>query len=112
MSTGRRPSGVLRAYLHGRVHVDADLPDVVRSAVRTLTHAVWEPAVPAVVGLLDHPHPAVRTAAVDGLARMGRAAVPALRHAADHARPDKRSLYTAVLDRITAHANDGSAPIR
>lgn len=87
-------------------------PDVVRSAVRILTHAVWEPAVPAVVGLLDHSHPPVRAAAADGLARMGRRAVPALRHAADHARPDKRSLYTAVLDRITAHTNDGSAPIR
>ncbi|MFD5897251.1 HEAT repeat domain-containing protein [Streptomyces sp. NPDC060366] len=77
-------------------------PDVVRSAVRTLTHAAWEPAVPAITGLLDHPHPAVRGAAVDGLARMARQAVPALRHAADHARPDKRSVYTAVLDRITA----------
>lgn len=28
-------------------------PGVVRSAVRTLTHAGWEPAVPAIVGLLD-----------------------------------------------------------
>ncbi|WP_381789950.1 HEAT repeat domain-containing protein [Streptomyces niveus] len=77
-------------------------PDVVRSAVRALTHAAWEPAVPPIVGLLDHPHPAVRGAAVDGLARMAGRAVPALRHAADHARPDKRSVYTAVLDRITA----------
>ncbi|MFD9872299.1 HEAT repeat domain-containing protein [Streptomyces niveus] len=77
-------------------------PDVVRSAVRTLTHAAWEPAVPPIVGLLDHPHPAVRGAAADGLARMPGRAVPALRHAADHARPDRRSVYTAVLDRIMA----------
>lgn len=77
-------------------------PDVVRSAVRTLTHAGWEPAVPAIVGLLDPAHPGVHGAAVDGLLLMGRRAVPALRHAADHARPDKRPLYTAVLDRITA----------
>ncbi|MEU0954547.1 HEAT repeat domain-containing protein [Streptomyces niveus] len=77
-------------------------PDVVRSAVGTLTHAAWEPAVPPIVGLLDHPHPAVREAAVDGLARMAGRAVPALRHAADHARPDKRPVYTAVLDRIMA----------
>ncbi|WP_329038713.1 HEAT repeat domain-containing protein [Streptomyces sp. NBC_01725] len=81
-------------------------PDVVRSAVRTLTHAAWEPAVPAVVALLDHPHPAVRAAAVDGLAHLGGRAVPALRRAADHARPDKRSAYTAVLDRITATQTD------
>ncbi|MEU0525912.1 HEAT repeat domain-containing protein [Streptomyces niveus] len=77
-------------------------PDVVRSAVRTLTHAAWEPAVPPIVGLLDHPHPAVRGAAADGLARMPGRAVAALRHAADHARPDRRSVYTAVLDRINA----------
>ncbi|QHZ00171.1 hypothetical protein SSPS47_34295 [Streptomyces sp. S4.7] len=81
-------------------------PDVVRSAVRTLTHAAWEPAVPAVVALLGHPHPAVRAAAVDGLAHLGGRAVPALRHAADHARPDKRSAYAAVLDRITATQTD------
>lgn len=31
--------------------------------------------------------------------------IPALRHAADHVRPDKRSLYTAVLEQIvTAEA--------
>ncbi|MET9554365.1 HEAT repeat domain-containing protein [Streptomyces sp. NPDC006645] len=77
-------------------------PDLVRSAVRTLTHAGWEPAVPAIVTLLDHPHPAVRGAATDGLLLLGRRAVPALRHTADHARPDKRSLYLSVLDRITA----------
>ncbi|WP_405791808.1 HEAT repeat domain-containing protein [Streptomyces sp. NBC_01506] len=90
-------------YLHHTSTLLRDpQPDVVRSAVRTLTHAAWEPAVPAIVGLLDHPHPVVRGSALDGLLRMGRRAVPALRHAADHARPDKRSVYTAVLDRITA----------
>ncbi|MGW8575936.1 HEAT repeat domain-containing protein [Streptomyces niveus] len=76
-------------------------PDVVRSAVRTLTHAGWEPAVPAIVALLDHSHPVVRGAVVDGLLHLGRRAVPALRYTADHARPDKRSVYTSVLDRIT-----------
>ncbi|MFC8828455.1 HEAT repeat domain-containing protein [Streptomyces sp. NPDC057137] len=90
-------------YLH---HTSALLgdpqPDVVRSAVRTLTHAGWEPAVPAIVALLDHPHPVVRGAAVEGLLRLGPRAVPALRHTADHARPDRRSVYTSVLDRITA----------
>ncbi|MFI2291875.1 HEAT repeat domain-containing protein [Streptomyces niveus] len=76
-------------------------PDVVRSAVRTLTHAGWEPAVPAIVALLDHSHPVVRGAVADGLLHLGRRAVPALRYTADHARPDKRSVYTSVLDRIT-----------
>ncbi|WP_069630512.1 HEAT repeat domain-containing protein [Streptomyces niveus] len=76
-------------------------PDVVRSAVRTLAHAGWEPAVPAIVALLDHSHPVVRGAVVDGLLHLGRRAVPALRYTADHARPDKRSVYTSVLDRIT-----------
>ncbi|MEV8403187.1 HEAT repeat domain-containing protein [Streptomyces niveus] len=76
-------------------------PDVVRSAVRTLTHAGWEPAAPAIVALLDHSHPVVRGAVADGLLHLGRRAVPALRYTADHARPDKRSVYTSVLDRIT-----------
>lgn len=79
-------------------------PDLVRSAVRTLTHARWEPAVPTIVALLDHSHPVVRGAAADGLPLLGRRAVPALRHTADHARPDKRSVYTSVLDLITAAA--------
>ncbi|WP_405607193.1 HEAT repeat domain-containing protein [Streptomyces sp. NBC_01508] len=98
-------------YLHHTSTLLGDAqPDVVRSAVRTLTHAGWEPAVPAIVGLLDHPHPAVRGAALDGLLRLDRRAVPPLRHAADHARPDKRSVYTAVLDRITAAGEQERTP--
>jgi hypothetical protein len=31
---------------------------------------------------------------------MGTTAIPALRHAADHARPDKRHLYTEILEQI------------
>ncbi|MFI6693312.1 HEAT repeat domain-containing protein [Streptomyces sp. NPDC050433] len=90
-------------YLHHTSTLLSDpQPDVVRSAVRTLSHAGWEPAVPAIVALLDHSHQAVRGAAADGLLHMGRAAVPALRHAADHARPDRRSVYTSVFERITA----------
>ncbi|GAA1523650.1 hypothetical protein GCM10009730_34890 [Streptomyces albidochromogenes] len=59
-----------------------------RLAVRTLCHAGWEPAVPAVIGLLEHGHPAVREAAREGLALMPGPAAPALRYAAAHARPD------------------------
>ncbi|GLV88439.1 hypothetical protein Slala03_81280 [Streptomyces lavendulae subsp. lavendulae] len=90
-------------YLHHTsVLLDDPQPDLVRTAVRTLCHANWAPAAPAVTGLLGHPHPAVRKAAAEGLVGMGTAAVPALRHAAVRARPDRRSLYTVVLDRIRA----------
>jgi hypothetical protein len=52
------------------------------------------------IRLLVHSHPSVRRAAADGLALVGTAAVPALRHAAGRARPDRRNVYTAVLERI------------
>ncbi|MFH8517337.1 HEAT repeat domain-containing protein [Streptomyces gelaticus] len=77
-------------------------PDVVRMAIGTLCRAGWEPAIPAVTRLLAHPRAVVRETAAEGLVRMGGAAVPALRNAAAHARPDRRSLYTDVLDRIRA----------
>ncbi|MDN3356222.1 HEAT repeat domain-containing protein [Actinomadura sp. DC4] len=80
--------------------LDDRQPDIVRSAVKTLCHAGWRPAVPALVGLLTHSHTAVRRAASDGLALFGAPAIPALRHAAGRARPDKRHLYTTVLEKI------------
>ncbi|MFD3436403.1 HEAT repeat domain-containing protein [Streptomyces sp. NPDC058685] len=76
-------------------------PDAARMAIRSVCHARWTPAIPVVTGLLEHPHPVVRTAAADGLTLWGTPAVPALRHALDHTRPDKRSVYRDVLDRIT-----------
>ncbi|MFF5262363.1 HEAT repeat domain-containing protein [Actinomadura viridis] len=79
-------------------------PDIVRTAVRTVTHAAWRPAIPALVGLLAHARPEVRGSAADGLVRFGEPAVPALRHAAGRARPDRRPRYTAVLGRIAAAA--------
>ncbi|MGC5397143.1 HEAT repeat domain-containing protein [Streptomyces sp. DT20] len=82
--------------------LDDPRPDVVRMALRTLCRAGWEPAFPAVTGLLRHPHATVRDAAAEALAGLGGAAVPALRHAAAHARPDRRPLYTDLLDRIGA----------
>ncbi|MCX5414395.1 HEAT repeat domain-containing protein [Streptomyces sp. NBC_00059] len=95
--------------LHTAVLLDDPQPDISRMAIRTLCHASWEPAVPAVVALLGHPHPAVRAEAADGLLLMGPAAVPALRHAAARARPDKRSRYTGVLDRLTGAGGEGAA---
>lgn len=87
---------------HTELLLDDPRPDVVRMAVRTLCRAGWEPAIPAVTGLLGHPHAVVREAAAEGLVELGGAAVPALRHATARARPDRRSLYTDVLERIGA----------
>ncbi|MER5360349.1 HEAT repeat domain-containing protein [Streptomyces sp. NPDC002785] len=87
---------------HTMLLLDDPRPDVTRSAIRTLCHAGWEPAIPAVTGLLAHSHPVVRRTAAEGLIGMSEAAIPALRRAAAHARPDKRFLYTSVLDRIRA----------
>lgn len=92
-----------QTYLHHTsILLDDPQPDLVRTAIRTLCHATWAPAIPAVTGMLEHPHPVVRSTAAEGLIAMGTPAIPALRHAADHARPDKRSLYTEILERITA----------
>ncbi|GHJ43073.1 hypothetical protein Cs7R123_04150 [Catellatospora sp. TT07R-123] len=91
------------AYLrHTAVLLDDSAPDVVRSAISTLSHGAYEPAVPAIVGLLTHPSTAVREAAADGLVRLGRPALPALTHAAGRARPDRRSRYTAIIEQISA----------
>ncbi|WP_433256392.1 HEAT repeat domain-containing protein [Streptosporangium sp. CA-135522] len=82
--------------------LDDRQPDIVRSAVKTLCHAAWKPAIPALVELLTHSHPAVRKAASDGLVLLGAPAIPALRHAAGKARPDKRHLFTSVLEKIAS----------
>ncbi|WP_330435618.1 HEAT repeat domain-containing protein [Streptomyces sp. NBC_00825] len=87
---------------HTELLLDDPIPDVVRMAIRTLCRAGWGPALPAVTGLLGHPHPVVHETAADGLVELGGPAVPALRRAAAHARPDRRTLYTDVLDRIRA----------
>ncbi|MFI6519110.1 HEAT repeat domain-containing protein [Spirillospora sp. NPDC050679] len=91
------------AYLEQTARLlDNPKPDLVRSAVRTLSRASWEPAVPALVGLLGHADPLVRREAAAGLAAFGTAALPALRRAAGRARPDRRPRYTALIERITA----------
>ncbi|MFD0342694.1 HEAT repeat domain-containing protein [Streptomyces sp. NPDC127117] len=96
---------------HTELLLDDPGPDVVRMAIRTLCRARWEPALPAVTGLLGHPHPVVRGTAAEALVELGGAAVPALRRAAAHARPDRRSRYTDVLDRIRSGENQ-SPPTR
>ncbi|TDD63370.1 HEAT repeat domain-containing protein, partial [Actinomadura rubrisoli] len=81
--------------------LDDPEPGVVRSAVRTLSHASHEPAIPGLVTLLAHAHRLVREAAAEGLVLIGAPAIPALRHAASRARPDRRQRYIAVLRKIT-----------
>ncbi|MET8198059.1 hypothetical protein [Micromonospora taraxaci] len=44
----------------------------VRSAIGTVSHGGYRPAIPTVVGLLAHAHPMVRRAAADELVRWGR----------------------------------------
>jgi hypothetical protein len=95
------PNGHLR---HTAVLLGDDRPDVVRTAIRTPGHAAWAPVLAAVTARLEHSRPAMRKAAADGLVRTGAVAVPALRHAADHARADRRSRYTELLARIAASA--------
>ncbi|MET9605960.1 HEAT repeat domain-containing protein [Streptomyces sp. NPDC006512] len=91
-----------QTYLHHTsILLHDPQPDLVRTAVRTLCHATWAPAIPVVTALLEHPHPVVRKTAAEGLVTVGAPAVPALRRAADHVRPDKRALYTDVLAQIT-----------
>ncbi|MEV0414240.1 HEAT repeat domain-containing protein [Streptomyces sp. NPDC050448] len=92
-----------QTYLHHTsILLDDPRPDLVRTAIRILCHANWAPAIPALTGMLEHSHPVVRKAAAKGLIEMGTPAIPALRHAAVHVRPDRRSLYTVVLEQITA----------
>ncbi|MGW1992715.1 HEAT repeat domain-containing protein [Embleya sp. NPDC001921] len=76
--------------------------DIVRMAIRTLSHAGWEPAVPALVTLFGDTDPVLREAAAEALARIGVPALPALRKAAAHARPDRRARYTELRERIEA----------
>ncbi|WP_437594228.1 HEAT repeat domain-containing protein [Sorangium sp. So ce1000] len=91
------------AYLRATCALLSDpLPDVVRSAIRILCFAPWPPALPAVVGLLLHPHAAVRRAAAEGLGHVGAPAIPALQDALGRARPDRREVYAEVMRRIEA----------
>ncbi|PWK74785.1 HEAT repeat protein [Streptomyces sp. CG 926] len=92
-----------QTYLHHTsILLDDPQPDLVRTAIRILSHAKWAPAIPALTGMLEHPHPVVRRTAAKGLIDIGKQAIPALRHAAGHVRPDRRSRYTEVSERITA----------
>jgi hypothetical protein len=85
---------------HTALLLDDPQPELVRTAIRTLSHAGWAPAIATLVRLLTHPDAGVRRTATTGLARFGGPAVPALTHAAGRARPDRRRIYTDVLARL------------
>ncbi|WP_439677575.1 HEAT repeat domain-containing protein [Embleya sp. MST-111070] len=87
---------------HTEQLLDDPRRDVVRGAIRTLSHAGWQPAVPSLIVLFTDADPVIREAAGEGLARIGVAVLPALRKAAAHARPDRRGRYLELRDRIAA----------
>ncbi|OPC80057.1 hypothetical protein B4N89_03020 [Embleya scabrispora] len=87
---------------HTEQLLDDPRRDVVRGAIRTLSHAGWQPAVPSLITLFADADPVIREAAGEGLARIGVAVLPALRKAAAHARPDRRGRYLELRDRIAA----------
>ena len=70
------------------------------AAIRTVGHARFAPAVPALVALLTDRSPTVRRAAAEALVVLGEASRGALRHALAGARPDRRGVYAQVLERL------------
>lgn len=79
-------------------------PDIVRSALRALSHGGYLPAVRAAVDLLDSADPVLRRAADAALVHFGLSAAPELTHAMARARPDRRQRYADVLKRISTQA--------
>jgi HEAT repeat protein len=89
------------AYLEATMRLLADpIDDVRRTAIRTVGHARFAPAVPALVALLTDRSPTVRRAAAEALVALGDASRGALRHALAGARPDRRGVYAQVLERL------------
>ncbi|QFG20865.1 HEAT repeat domain-containing protein [Actinomadura sp. WMMB 499] len=74
--------------------------DVVLTAIRTLAHAGWAPAIPGLIALLGHSRPVVARDVREALVRLGEQTLPALRRAEGRARPDRRHVYTCLIERI------------
>ena len=89
-------------YLRYTADLLADTqPDIVRAALRTVSHGRYLPAIRAAVDLVDHTDPVIRHAAEAALVHYGLSAAPALTHAMARARPDRRRRYADLLERIT-----------
>jgi len=85
---------------------DPEAGNVVR-AIRTLAFGGHRPAVAEVAALLHDRRNPVARAALDGLRVMGDAALPLLRGALAHARPDRRATLAQVIMRLE---QGGSGP--
>jgi len=71
--------------------------DVVIQLMSSLGHGRYPPALPILIERLTDGDPRIRKGAHAALRAWGRDAVPALRHAARRARPDRRPHYAAVI---------------
>jgi hypothetical protein len=100
------------AYLEATMRLLADpIDDVRRTAIRTVGFGRFAPAVPPLVELLADRSPVVRRAAEEALVYLGEVSRGALRHAVAGARPDRRSVYQRILDRLDSAA-PGDEPAR
>lgn len=74
--------------------------DVTVQLLASLGHARYPPALPLLLERVLDRDPRIQRAARDALRAWGREARPAIRRAADHARPDRRGAYEALLDEL------------
>ncbi|KNY27791.1 HEAT repeat domain-containing protein [Pseudobacteroides cellulosolvens] len=77
---------------------------VQRSAIRTLSYAKFEPAIPAIIDLLGVNNPKLREIAADGLKTYGTCTIQLLRKAEKKARPDQQQRYREIVEYILKRA--------
>ncbi len=70
------------------------------SLIRTLSFAKYKPAITDLVKLVFHKKETISKTAYKGILTIGVAAVPVLTKEMNKARPDKRSTFSDLLDRI------------
>lgn len=86
-------------------------PDVCRSVIEALSEARHPDALAQIMDLLQDRNRQIRDAARNGVIRYRKAALPALEHALQRARPDRRALYRgiiAVIEDLIASPPDAS----
>lgn len=74
--------------------------DVTMQLLASLGHARHQPALPLLLERVLDRDPKIQRAAEDALRAWGGEARPAIRRAANHARPDKRGRYLALLEAL------------
>jgi hypothetical protein len=75
--------------------------DVALGLMASLGHGRHEPALPALLERLADRDYRIRQGAREALLAWGREIIPALRHAARRARPDRRPIYAALIDELS-----------